>query len=364
MSRKRLDRKSLVFKTKKFIIVSKMLKIKDEGIILEKTNLEFENKAVLNPACIQVDDITHMFYRSINREEVSFIGYAQLKDNKVVKRLKEPILRPEFDYEKRGVEDPRITYLGGIYYLFYTAFDGKNALISYATSPDLVHFTKRGIVSPRISYDEAEDIFRGSGIKEKYTKFEIIFKRKEGKEVLLFEKDASLFPQKINNKFALLHRILPGIQIIYFDNFSEFTDNRWRDYFKNLGNFIVLDPLFWFESRNVGGGCPPIKTEDGWLIIYHAVEDTPSGKIYHAAAALLDLKNPLKVLGRLSEPLFSPEALCEKNGVIDSIVFPTGAVMRDKRLYIYYGAADTVIAAKSVNLSELLTELKKSPQEL
>ncbi|MFH1827107.1 MAG: pesticidal protein Cry7Aa [bacterium] len=339
-----------------------MLKINDEGIILEKTNLEFENKAVLNPACIQVDDITHMFYRAVNHNDISSIGYCQLKDNKVVKRFEKPVLFPEFDYEEKGVEDPRITYLDGVYYLFYTAFDGKNALISYATSHDLVHFVKKGLISPKISYDEAEDIFRESGIKKKYTKFEILFKRKEGKEVLLFEKDASLFPQKINNKFALLHRILPGIQIIYFDNFSELTDNRWRDYFKNLGDFIILDPLFWFENRNVGGGCPPIKTEDGWLIIYHAVENSPSGKIYHAAAALLDRKNPLKVLGRLSEPLFSPEISWEKSGVTKNVVFPTGAVVRDKRLYIYYGAADTVIAAKSVDLPELLTELKKSPQ--
>ena len=69
-----------------------MLKIKDEGIILEKTDLEFENKAVLNPACIQVGDITHMFYRAINNSDISSIGYCQLKDNKVIERLKKPIL--------------------------------------------------------------------------------------------------------------------------------------------------------------------------------------------------------------------------------------------------------------------------------
>jgi predicted GH43/DUF377 family glycosyl hydrolase len=257
-----------------------------------------------------------------------------------------------------GVEDPRITYLDGTYYLFYTAYDGKDALIAYATSSDLIHFVKRGIISSKISYDEAEDIFRGSGIKERYTMFEMFYKEKEGKDVLLFEKDASLFPQKIGGRFALLHRILPGIQVIYFDKFSELTNNRWRDYFKNLGDFIVIDPLFWFESRNVGGGAPPIETEDGWLIIYHAVEDTPLGKIYHAAAALLDLKNPLKVLGRLKEPLFSAEEPWEKIGIVGNVVFPTGAVVKDKRLYIYYGAADKLIAAKSLVLSELLDELK------
>ncbi len=335
-----------------------MIKVIDEGIILEKTALEFENKAVLNPACIQVGEVTHMFYRAVSQQNISCIGYCQLKDNEVIKRFKKPILVPEYDYEKNGLEDPRITFLEGTYYLLYTVYDGKNALIAYATSPDLAHFTKQGLISPKISYDEAEDIFRESKIRERYSMFEMLYKEKSGRDILLFEKDACIFPKKINGKFALFHRVLPGIQIIYFDNFFELTVEFWRDYFKNLGEYIVIDPLFWFENRNVGGGCPPIETKDGWLIIYHAVEDTPFGKIYHAAAALLDLKNPLKVLGRLTEPLFSPENFWEKNGVTDNVVFPTGAVVRDEKLYIYYGAADKLIAAKSINLNELLTEIK------
>ena len=336
-----------------------MVTVKNEGIILEKTNLEFEDGGVLNPACIQVDDITHMFYRAVNHNNISSIGYCQLKDNKVVKRLKEPVLFPEYDYEKKGVEDPRITLLEGIYYLFYTVYDGKNALIAYATSKDFVHFAKHGLISPKISYDEAEDIFRESGIRERYTMFEMFYKKRGGKDILLFEKDATLFPQKFGSKFALLHRILPGIQIIYFDNFSDLTLDRWRDYFKNLGDFIVLDPLFWFENRYIGSGCPPIETKDGWLIIYHAVEGTPLGKIYHASAALLDLKNPLKVLGRLKKPLFSPSSSWERNGSVRDVVFPTSALIKNDRLYIYYGAADKLIAVKSVDLAELLTELKK-----
>jgi len=337
-----------------------MLTVKDEGIILEKTKLEFENKAVLNPACIQVDKITHMFYRAINQNDNSSIGYCQLVDNKIVKRLKEPILFPEYDYEKKGVEDPRITFLEGIYYLFYTAYDGHNALIAYATSQDLINFTKHGLISPKISYDKAEDIWRESKIKERYRMFEIFYKERKGQDVLLYEKDASLFPQKFHHSFALLHRILPGIQIIYFKKFSELTESYWRQYLINLGDHVVIDPLYWYESRNVGGGSPPIKTKDGWLIIYHAVEDTPLGKIYHAAAALLDLANPAKVLGRLKEPLFSPRISWEKRGIVNNVVFPTGAIVKNDRLYIYYGAADTCIGAKSIELDSLLAEIKKS----
>jgi predicted GH43/DUF377 family glycosyl hydrolase len=231
-------------------------------------------------------------------------------------------------------------------------------LIAYATSKDLIHFDKHGVISPEITYNKAEDIFRKSKIIERYSMFEVFYKEKNGKDVLLFEKDASLFPKKFDGKFMLMHRILPGIQIISFENFSELTSDNWRDYLKNLGNHIVLDPLFWYENRNVGGGCPPIETEDGWLVIYHAVEDTPLGKIYHAAAALLDLHNPLKVVGRLKEPLFSPKDSWEKKGVVDNVVFPTGAVLNGKTLYIYYGAADKKIGAKSLLLSELLDEIK------
>jgi predicted GH43/DUF377 family glycosyl hydrolase len=121
---------------------------------------------------------------------------------------------------------------------------------------------------------------------------------------------------------------------------------------------VVLDPLYWYESRNVGGGCPPIKTKAGWLVIYHAVEDTPLGKIYHAAAALLDLNNPLKVIGRLKEPLFSPKTSWEKRGVVNNVVFPTGAIIKNRRLFIYYGGGDACIGSKSIGLNSLLTALK------
>jgi predicted GH43/DUF377 family glycosyl hydrolase len=190
--------------------------------------------------------------------------------------------------------------------------------------------------------------------------FEMFYKEKRGKNVLLFEKDASLFPQKFNHKFFLLHRILPGIQIISFNKFSDLTEAYWRHYLTHLGENVVLDPLFWYESRNIGGGCPPIQTKAGWLIIYHAVEDTPLGKIYHAAAALLDLKDPRKVIGRLKEPLFSPTTSWEKKGQVNNVVFPTGAIIKNQRLFIYYGAADICIGAKSVNLDALLTEIKQS----
>lgn len=340
-----------------------MIKVKSEGIILESSQNRFDNQAVLNPACVEIGGVTHMFYRGVRRGDMSSsIGCCQLVDNKVVKRSSEPVLFPEYDYEKKGVEDPRIVFLDGVYYLFYTAYDGKNALFAYATSTDLISFVKRGVISPRISYAEAGSLFGSSRIKmrEKYFIFESYIRDRQGGDILLWEKDAFIFPKKFNNKFALVHRILPGIQVIYFDDFKDLTDDYWRGYLRNLGDYVLLDPEYRFESRNIGGGCPPIETKEGWLLIYHAVEDSHYGRIYHAAAALLDLDDPAKVIGRIKRPLFSPNERWEKRGDVNNVVFPTGSVVKDGRLYIYYGAADKLIAAKSVDMEELLKELKNN----
>ena len=337
-----------------------MVAVKNEGVILEKTNLEFENKAVLNPACIQVDDITHMFYRAINHNDLSSIGYCQLKDNKVVKRLKEPVLFPEYDYEKKGVEDPRITLLEGTYYLLYTAYDGKNALAAYATTSDLVNFKKHGVISPQISYADAMDLIRNKHLPKRYFHYERRVKRYHGPDVLLWDKDTFIFPKKINNLFWLVHRIMPSIQIATFKDFSELTPAYWHEYLKTFEHHILLDPRYRFENHKIGGGCPPIETRDGWLLIYHGVGRTFLRKRYSATAALLDRDNPQKVIARLPYPLFSPSYTWERNGSVKNVVFPTSALIKNDRLYIYYGAADTLIAAKSVDLNELLAELKKN----
>jgi predicted GH43/DUF377 family glycosyl hydrolase len=168
------------------------------------------------------------------------------------------------------------------------------------------------------------------------------------------------FPKKIDGKFALLHRILPDIQLMYFKDFKDLTLDFWEDYFKTLCNHIVLESKHWYETRNIGGGAPPIETKKGWLIIYHAVDDMDCGRTYRAGAALLDKKDPTKVLGHLHHPLFSPEKDWELKGVVNQVVFPTGTAIFGKKLYIYYGAADKYIAAASVDLDKLLKSLTKS----
>jgi len=341
-----------------------MVRVRREGVLLEPTENEFENQAVLNPTIIQDGNTLHLFYRAVKEGNYSSIGYCKLNGPfNIIERRSTPIIYPENEYEKQGVEDPRIVKFDGLYYLFYTAYDGKNALIAYATSKDLMKWEKHGTISPNITYDEARSFFRESKLKEKYFFFVSYFKDTVAPDVLLWEKDAFIYPRKYDNKFLLFHRIYPDIQVIFFEDFKDLTNEFWREYLRNLADYVALEPEFGFESRNIGAGAPLIETPRGWLMIYHSVEDANRGKIYHASAALLDIKDPLKVIGRLKEPLFSPEEDYELEGDIDNVVFPTGTALFNGRLYIYYGAADKRIAVASVNMNKLLHELLASEVE-
>ena len=155
-----------------------------------------------------------------------------------------------------------------------------------------------------------------------------------------------------------MHRIRPEIQIVVaIDKLEDLTLSFWQNYFHHFNEFVFLSPKYDHEVSYVGGGCPPIETEFGWLLIYHGVKDSLKGYVYSACAALLDLENPQKEIARLPYPLFKPEYVWELKGEVNNVCFPTGAVVFDDKLYIYYGAADERIACASVSLSELLSEL-------
>lgn len=336
-----------------------MLKVKKHGIILRPTKLKFETEAVLNPAVIKEGNNVHFYYRAIGKNNESNIGYAKLKGPlKIIERWKKPFMGIDYEYEKRGVEDPRIVKLGKTFYMTYVAHDGKNAITAYATSKDLMHFKKRGIISPRISYRRAEKLFKQSHLKDAYYFFSSYYQDQAGKDVLLWEKDIFLFPKKIHGKYALVHRILPDIQLVYFKSFKELNSDFWKKEIAHLSKDVLLEGSHWYETRNIGGGCPPIETKYGWVFIFHSVEEINQGRVYHASAALLDKKDPRKVIARLHEPLFSPEEKWERQGFVNNVVFPTGTALFGKKLYIYYGAADKYIAAASVDIDDLIYTMK------
>ena len=171
------------------------LEVEKLGVILSPTKNKFENLAVLNPGVYQDGKFVHIFYRAINKKRISSIGYAKLKGpTKVIERWDKPIIQKEFEYEKKGCEDPRIVKIGATFYMTYVAHDGKNALTAYATGKDLMKLEKKGIITPRITYDRVGRIFRKEKLKDRYFMFESFYEEYAGKDVFLWEKDAFLFP--------------------------------------------------------------------------------------------------------------------------------------------------------------------------
>ena len=339
-----------------------MIKVKKEGIILEKTDLEFENQGVLNPAAIRIGDCVHLYYRAVRNGNYSTIGYCRLDGPLTIsERWTKPFMVPESDYESHGVEDPRIIKIDDLYYMTYTAYDGTNALGALATSKDLVTFVKQGPIVPPITYAEFVFLAETAGkVNENYYRNQKFYFQEADpdKKMLLWDKNVVFFPRRIKGNLVFLHRIRPGIQLVSVKSLKDLTHEFWQEYFHNFQDHIVLDPVYSHESSYIGSGCPPIETEHGWLLIYHGVEETKKGLVYSAcAAALLDLENPSRVIARLPFALFSPEYEWELKGDVNNVVFPTGTALFGDTLYIYYGAADERIACASLSLSALIEEL-------
>ncbi|WP_367178997.1 pesticidal protein Cry7Aa [Flavobacterium sp.] len=334
------------------------MEIKKHGILLKKTDLAFENDSVLNPAVMQEGTTLHMLYRAVRNGNYSTIGYCKLDGPlKIIERSNTPLLIPLTDDASKGIEDPRIVKIDGIYYITYTAYNGINALGALVTSTDLKTFERQGIIVPKYTFDEFKRLAECNNlVNVKYFRHVRHFEPNE--QIYLWDKDVVFFPRRIDGKLAFLHRIRPGIQLVMVNDLKELTKDYWDHYFLHFNEHIILDPVgVNHESGYIGAGAPPIETEFGWLIIYHGVYDTSEGYIYSAAAALLDINNPTKVIARLINPLFIPEFDYELNGVVNNVVFPTGTALFDDELYIYYGAADKCIACASVSLKELLKEL-------
>jgi predicted GH43/DUF377 family glycosyl hydrolase len=338
-----------------------MIEVKKEGIVLEKTHLEFENEGVLNPAVMRVGDSVHMFYRAVQQGNHSTIGYCKLDGPlTITERWQKPIIVPEYDYESHGVEDARIVRIDDLYYFTYTGYDGTNARGALATTKDLRNFKKHGMIVPPITYAQFVVLAESAAnLNENYYLNHKFYYHAldPDKKMMLWDKNVVFFPRRINGRLVFLHRIRPGIQIAYINRLKDLTKEFWDNYFLNLQDHIVLDPLLGHESSYIGSGCPPIETEHGWLLIYHGVEHCGKDHVYSACAALLDLKDPDKVLARLPYALFSPQYDWELKGEVNNVVFPTGTALFGNTLFIYYGAADTVIACASVNLNDLVNEL-------
>lgn len=308
-------------------------------LVLEPSK-EWEARGTFNPAAVKADSI-HLFYRAEDGEGTSRIGHALL--NGEATKDDAPVLEPTEEWERKGLEDPRITLLEGTYYMLYTAFDGKNARIAYATSTDLRTWKKHGMISPNTQMRDA--------IRLAPEKYKTIWSQRSATDPIIRDKNAVLFPEKVNGKFAMLHRLEPDVQLVTFNSFEELTDEFWEKYLKELDKHIVMAPKQEWEVLKIGAGAPPIKVEGGWLLIYHGVN---KDHVYSAGAALLDAN--LKEISRMR--LFSPEKEWEVRGTTSTVVFPQGAIKEGDKLRIFYGAADKTIGEAVLDFNEILASLK------
>ncbi|HID08551.1 MAG TPA: glycosidase [Armatimonadetes bacterium] len=234
----------------------------------------------------------------------------------------QPALKPTEPWEAYGVEDPRITCIDGTYYITYTAVSEYGIATALASTHDFWQFEKHGL----IFYPENRDV--------------------------------TIFPERIGGKYCCLHRPMPK----YIGKL-----NMWVAYANDLlhwGEFkLLMSPRenSW-DSERVGGGTVPIKTECGWLAIYHGANPMQG---YCLGAVLLDIEHPERLLRRSVKPLLSPEAIYERIGFYERVVFSCGAVCDDMgNLWLYYGAADRVVSGARVKMSELLDALMDEPSEI
>jgi predicted GH43/DUF377 family glycosyl hydrolase len=296
--------------------VIKLQRLSDKPILEPKPHHIWEAAAVFNTAAVFHNGLVHLIYRATDitsngqqGKYINSLGYAVSTDGIHFNRLENPILVNDVPQELRGPEDPRIVEMNGLFYMMYTGYGGRfdsDYRISLATSQNLINWERQGVM-----LDEPN-------------------------------KDASLFPERINGKYVMFHRRSPDIWIAYSDDLETWTDHQ-----RVMGPVKDSD----WESTKIGLAGPPLKTPQGWLMIYHGVGGDP--RKYSLGIALLDGNDPSQVIARQSEPVLEPELDWEINGFVPNVVFSCGQIVMGDRLIVYYGGADQVIGAAAVSMEEI-----------
>ena len=313
----------------------------------------WESKAVFNCAILHYDNKFHMLYRAIGEYEryISRIGYASSTDGYSFARSNQIALEPTQDYEEYGIEDPRMVEIDNQVYITYVILsahvtDGAivEASTALATTTDFLKYTRLGVITTK-----------GSNNKDVVLFPEKMSQQQQSSSVL----SLSLPSNNIDRagKYFFLHRPSSWIGSKYGVD----KPSIWLGEGNALTNFekhtLLLKPEEDWEELKIGAGPPPIKTRTGWLVIYHGVSRE---KVYRAGAALLDLHDPSKIIGRTKTPILEPKEPYEKFGDVNNVVFPTGACVVDNdKLFVYYGAADKVCCLATTDLNYLLDDILK-----
>ncbi len=271
---------------------------------------EWESLTLFNAAVVRSNGIFQMIYRAQGSDRISRLGYAVSRDGFKWLRLDEPVFEPQENFEAWGVEDPRITQIGDMFFMLYTGYSEQGTRVCMAATKNFVTWERYGVILPKLD-----------------------------------DKDAALFPEKIKGRYCLFHRIPDDIWVSFSDDLRNWTDHQ-----------AIMEPrVGLWDSVRIGIASPPIKTDAGWLIIYHGYNEA---KYYSLGAALLAYDDPTQVLCRPEVPLLTPLTPWEKHGDVPNVVFSDAAVVVDGQLYVYYGAGDHVLALAMCDMKELMDFLK------
>ena len=289
-----------------------------ENPIIELDDIPFRCNAVFNGTAVKYRDEYLILLRIEGQQGYSFFALARSKDGFHFTVDEKPTLLPAKEglfgkYEEFGIEDPRATFIDGTYYIMYTAASSHGPRISLVRTDDFHTFERIALISEPGN------------------------------------KDGVLFPEKIDGLYVRLDRpIGHGVGSI------------WISYSKDLKSWghskVLITPRqgHW-DSYRIGGSVPPIRTDQGWLEIYHGVQMTPSGPIYRAGILLLDLEDTSKVISRSDVPSLSPREEYERIGDVGNVVFPCGAIVEDDgEVKLYYGAADTSLCLATTKIEYLI----------
>lgn len=274
---------------------------------------DWEASNVFNPAVNHHGGLFHMHYRAQGLDRISRIGYAVSTDGVEWNRLRRPVLEPVEPIEARGVEDPRITEIDGVFYMAYTAYSGSGPE-DHITTPMLATSTNL------ITWERLGPIIGGER-----------------------NKDHLLFPRRAEGRYLALHRRPPSIWIAETPDLTHWPESFMR---------VVMSPRpdSWWDSKRIGANGVPIYTDDGWLLIYHGFA---ADHVYRFGVCLLDLDDPGRVISRAEEPIFEPRTPWELQGDVPNVVFSTSNPVVDGTVYVHYGAADHVIGLATCSLDEL-----------
>ncbi len=296
--------------------------------ILVPREMWWEGKGVLNPAALMIRGRPHLLYRAVGNDGISRFGLAEGQTWNRFERRDLPVWEArEDDFDGRlGIEDPRAIVMDGSILVAYTKVSVDRAdqpKLPWETAP----FRLRAWIARSDDLQTFEEV--GPVLPESNTK------------------DLVLFPDRLDGRFVALVREFPAIQIITSSDLRSWSDPQ-----------SLLEPIpgTW-EAERLGAGPPPIRTEKGWLLLYHANEYLRSPgnrRLYRMGVAILDARDPSQVRYRHSQPIFSPEAPYEREGPVGNVVFGTGLIVDGDTLHLYYGAGDGVIGEATASLRQLL----------